>query len=131
MLYSPVLDSVAGVVLAYFLIVGIGNFITAIFVETIILWWKGWGVFSQALLTSFVMNLVSAVVGYLLTIFSAVNLNAGGFFLLFVLSVGIEGGIMWRMGRDRFEVLPIWRMALVVNVVSYILLAIGLGLLLN
>jgi succinate dehydrogenase/fumarate reductase cytochrome b subunit len=75
MLYSSVLDSVAGVVLAYFLIVGVMSFVIATFVEAVTLWVKGWGSFLRALLTSFIMNLASTLVGYLLATVSGSGLE--------------------------------------------------------
>lgn len=137
MAYSPPLDGAAGLVLAYFLLYGIVAFVVATFVESIILWRSGWGSSLDALLTSFIMNLASTIVGYILTSFffpnfaedAFVTIGDGVFFLLFLLlfflSLGLEGAIMWGMSRSRHQARKIWQMAIIANVVSYILIGIG------
>lgn len=137
MAYSPPLDGAAGLVLAYFFLYGIVAFVVATVVESIVLWRSGWGSFLNSLLTSFIMNLASTIVGYLLTAFFIPNfaedafdtMGNGVFFLLFLLlfflSLGLEGVIMLGMGRSRNPAGKIWQMALNANVISYILMGIA------
>lgn len=127
MAYSPPLDSVVGyVILFYVFSLGIVAFVAVTTVEFIVLWLMGWGSFLYSLLTSFVMNLASTIVGIMIGFFSFTDLTVGIFLLLFLISVGIEGAIMLIMNRSKHEMKGVWGLAFISNVLSYILLGTGI-----
>lgn len=95
-----------------------------IVVEAITLWGLKWGGFWRAWLDSFLMNLVSTVVGVpLLFGYATIFGDTLGvryvfaFALAFVISVAIEGGVLLVLRRRPNR--ETWRTALVANVVSY------------
>ncbi len=126
MTYSPPLDGAAGYLILFIFIYGIAAFVVATVVETLILWRLRWGTFLYSLLTSFLMNLASTVVGFMIANQFIIDLTAGIFLLLFIISVVLEGGIMLAMNQSRHEVEKVWRLAVISNVISYILLGIGI-----
>lgn len=126
MTYSPPLDGAAGYLILFIFIYGIAAFVVATVVETLILWRLRWGTFLYSLLTSFLMNLASTVVGFMIANQFIIDLTTGIFLLLFIISVVLEGGIMLAMNQSRHEVEKVWRLAVISNVISYILLGIGI-----
>jgi hypothetical protein len=128
MAYSPPLDSVVGILIALVVFYAVPAFLGVILVEIIVLWRLGWGSFLYSLITSFVINLASTLVGivmvYALDIYYF-TFEVGLFLLLFIISVVIEAIIMLGMNRSRHELKEVWRMALIANGITYILLGIG------
>jgi hypothetical protein len=137
MVYSPLLDSAVALLALVALIYGSIAFVVVIFVEILILWRLGWGSFLYSLLTSFIMNLASTFVGgWLIASFYEHILetyDSGGkyfmlFLLLFLISLVLEGGVMLAMDRSRHKKEKVWGIALIANVISYILLGIGFSI---
>lgn len=126
MIYSPFFDG--GIGIAFILLVLTGTltlvfFVVAVFLEAIVLRSLAWGSFRRSLLDSFLVNLTTTVLGVLI----------GGLIWLvfvydvpemivwligsYVISVGIEGIILWAMRRG-----PLRRallVALIANLASY------------
>ena len=128
MAYSPPLDGAVGLIIIYAFFLGIAAFLGVTIVENIILWRFGWGSFLHSLLTAFVMNLVSTIVGVVMAytlLFSVRNISVAIYLVLFSISVVIEGTIMLGMKRSKYEAGKVWQLAVIANVISYILLGIG------
>ena len=122
---SPVLDVIAP---ATALLAG-GTFfavfsLCTLLIETLALWLLKWGSFGRSLSASFVMNLASTIVGFVLV---ALSLNAPDFTALFsagfLLSVLIEGVILMLLKKGAAR--QNWIASLVANVASYGFLAIA------
>ena len=95
-------------------------------IEAVVLWLLKWGTFGRSLLSSFLMNLASTIVGILAIGLSVTGLsnNFLGFVIALLLSVLIEGGVLMLMKRGATR--ENWRAASIANVVSYALLGIFL-----
>lgn len=131
MAYSPPLDGAVALYLIigiFGVVVAIPAFLGVIFVETIILWRLGWGSVLRCLLTSFAMNLATTVVGIVMAFSSITDLTVDAFLQLFIISVGLEGLVMLGMKRPQHVMMEVWLVAFIANVISYILLAVGLVL---
>jgi hypothetical protein len=135
MAYSPPLDSAVALFMMVAPFIGIAVFFLATIVEILVLWGSGWGSFLYSLLTSFVVNLASTVIGVVITLYFADKDiapfgigNSGNFLLVFILlffvSLGLEGGIMLGMNRSQHKAQRVWELALHANFVSYIFLGI-------
>lgn len=112
-LFAALGAGVAGIVVGAILIV---------LVEGVILRFMGWGPFGRALLSAFLMNLVSALAGLL---YAPLVFQINGIVWVigaFILSVLIEGGVLaWhRKAPYRRALLPV----LVSNVVTYVPIAV-------
>jgi hypothetical protein len=91
-----------------------------------VLWLLKWDAFGRSLLSSFLMNLASTMLGILLIGLSLIGLlnDFLGFVISFMLSVLSEGGVLMLMKRDATR--ENWRVAIIANVISYSLLGIFL-----
>ncbi len=123
--YAPVWD-VAGPGLFAALGAGVAGIVVGsiliVLVEALILRFMGWGPFGRALLSAFLMNLVSGVVGVL---YAPLVFQINGIVWVigaFILSVLIEAGVLavHRKAPFRRAVLPV----LVSNVVTYVPIAV-------
>jgi hypothetical protein len=126
MFASPVFD-IAGpgtLLLAgglFFAVFSIGTLV----IESLALWLLKWGSFGRSLLASFLMNLASTIVGFILLAFSFYVGNFYTLFLVeFLLSVLIEGGVLMLLKRDAAR--QNWSASFVANVASYVFLAVAL-----
>jgi hypothetical protein len=141
----PVIADVAAgpIVLIFGLIVGGGLLLLLTLVEAVVLRLLRWGSFGRSVLDSLLMNMASALVGFVLSIFAG-NLwqtcgydpNRGGrwcewlispwvlLVLAWLLSELIEGGVLLLRGHHPPR--RTWLAALACNIVSYV----GFGLLL-
>jgi len=125
MTFSPPLDGAVGFFVFFAYAYGAVAFLGATIVEIIVLWRLGWGPFLDSVTTSFAMNMASTLVGLLMAFALNINLTFGIFLLMFIISIGIEGGILLGMNESRHGVKKVWRLAVIANVISYILLGIG------
>lgn len=124
MLYLPPLDGAAGFLILFFLVYGIVALLGVTIVETVVLLRLKWGSFLFSFVTSFVMNLASTIVGFWMAQALNTEITVGIFLMLFVISVFLEGGIMLLFNQSRHEVEKVWRLAVISNVISYILLGL-------
>jgi hypothetical protein len=112
-LFAALGAGAAGIVLGSLLIV---------FVEALVLRFMGWGPFGPALLTAFLMNLVSGLAGLL---YAPLVLQINGIVWVigaFILSVLIEGGVVALQRKVPYS-RALWPV-LVSNIVTYIPIAV-------
>ena len=113
-----------------FLLFGLAGFLVfsmIVFVlEAVVLWLLKWDTFGRSLLSSFLMNLASTILGVLLIGLLLTGLLNGflSFVLAFGLSVVIEGIVLMMIKRDLARENS--RVVTIANIASYALLAISL-----
>lgn len=113
-----------------FLLFGLAAFLVfsvIVFVlEAVLLWLLKWDTFGRSLLSSFLMNLTSTILGILLIGLLLTGLLNGflSFVIAFGLSILIEGIVLMMIKPDAAR--ENWRVAMIANVTSYILLGIFL-----
>ena len=93
--------------------------VIVVLLESLVLWRLGWGSFKRSLLASFVMNLVTSILGIGVVMFT-LPLGLWGFLIDFGLSVLVEGGILMLFKRGAAK--ENWLAALAANAVSYMLI---------
>jgi hypothetical protein len=126
MFASPVFDGIGpGIYLlvggVFFAVFSIGTLV----IESLALWLLKWASFGRSLLASFLMNLASTIVGFILLAFSFYVANFYTLFLVeFLLSVLIEGGVLMLMKKGAAR--QNWIASLVANAASYGFLAVAL-----
>jgi hypothetical protein len=99
-------------------VVGVLLAVGVVIIEAVVLTLFKWSRFWRALLASFVMNLVSTVVG-VFVIGLALTVGAPAWLLLtFVASVVLEGGVIFLMNRPKARIGLL--AVLVANVVTYL-----------
>jgi hypothetical protein len=113
-----------------FILFGLAAFLVfsaiVLVLEAVLLWLIRWDTFGRSLLSSFLMNLTSTVLGVLLIglLLTGLLNSFLGFTIAFVLSVLIEVIILMMIKRD--AVRENWRAAIIANFTSYTLLGIFL-----
>lgn len=126
MAYSPPLDGLVGVFIIFYFFLGIAAFVMVTFAEALALWLFAWGSFLHSLLTSFIMNLASTVVGIILAFAFETDLTVGIFLLLFAITLVIEGGVMLGMNDSRYGLEEVGMLAVIFNIISYVFLTVGI-----
>ncbi len=94
-----------------------------ILLEGLVLWRLKWGGLLRSLLASFVMNLVTSILGIGVVPFTT-QIGFWGVLIDFGLSILCEGAILMLFKRN--SVLENWRVALISNCVSYLLIILPL-----
>ena len=124
MLLYPNADVAVGPVLCLVPMFGVILFLIVVGLETAVLKLMGWGSTGRSLRDSFLMNLVSTIIGAILFIFLA-GLDSIYLPLLiaFILSVLIEGLILLPLNQTE-DKRQGWIISLVANIVSYALIFI-------
>ncbi len=120
---SPPPDMGAGVIIALLgFVIGVAVllFIGIVLLEAAILRQMDWPSTRAALLDSFLVNLVTTILGLILGFWDAVFLSPGMWVVLWVMSVVIEGVLLQIIKRQ--AVRKTWEACLVMNIVSYIVL---------
>lgn len=120
MFYSVPHDVVGPGVFLLFGLVAFLVFSTIVLVlEAVVLWLLKWDAFGRSLLSSFLMNLASTIVGVLAvgSLLSGWINNFLAFVLALLLSILIEGGVLMLMKRGTRR--ENWRAAVVANIASY------------
>ena len=101
---------------------GIVLLVVIVLLEAFVLRAMRWGNFRRALIASVLMNGVTTLLGFLMLNLLDLTGVLFGLLLGWVLSVGLEGGILISLNRGHAR--ANWLGALVANTASYILLAI-------
>jgi hypothetical protein len=127
------------------LALGIVVFLPILLIETLALWGLKWASFGRSLLDALLANLASAIFGLVFfTIFYSISFQCRRvptpdgqhsiqscdwtispilwFFVMVVLSVAIEGGVL--LLRKRHPARKTWASAIVANLASYLLLGL-------
>jgi hypothetical protein len=94
-------------------------FVLIVFIETVVLQLMRWGSFKSSLRASFYMNLVSTLFG-LAALFLITRWPVAGLLISWGLSILIEGLVLKRLART--ENMSVWRISVVANLASYLLL---------
>lgn len=121
----PFADLPAGMIFAWMVFYGLCTIVSVTLIEAIALRLLKWGFFWESLLDSFLINLGSSVAGYTLVIgrpgigiMFIADVVSHYFFLVFILTILIEGGILWLLRKRPLRKTA--STAVIVNVVSYI-----------
>jgi hypothetical protein len=95
-------------------------------VEAVVLWLLKWGTIGRSLLSAFLMNLASSIVGIMAVGLFAIAFDnvLPGYIVALLLSILIEGGVLMLMKRG--AVGENWRAAIIANLASYGLLGVYL-----
>lgn len=99
--------------------IGLLIFIPIVLVEAVVLWLFKWDTFWKSIIASLRMNLISGVIG--LVLFYWIPQSTPGLkelFLAFLLTLFIEVNVL--MAKKKVDILHLFKVILVANVISYI-----------
>jgi hypothetical protein len=127
MSYSPVFDDMA-VILGMYVLLGILAFIVATVAETFLLQVILKKPFSRLITISFEMNIVSAIIGFVLAYYVDLGITDNRPLLMFVTWIIVEWAYLSGLEANT-KPTNVWVIAIIINVITYGFLAIGLGFL--
>jgi hypothetical protein len=127
MSYSPAFDDMA-VILGMYVLLGILAFIVATVAETLLLQVMLKKPFSRLITISFEMNIVSAIIGFVLAYYVDLGITDTKPLLMFVTWIIVEWAYLSGLEAN-IKPTNVWVIAIIINVITYGFLAIGLGFL--
>ncbi|OGO17119.1 MAG: hypothetical protein A2Z14_13280 [Chloroflexi bacterium RBG_16_48_8] len=131
MILAPASDDYSVIVGYFILFFHFVAFVLVVLLEGVVLYKLKWNAFKRSLLDSFLVNLVTTIIGLILaSVFSFPFWDRFSYTLGMILSVAllwglsmlIEGGLLFVIGRKSLA--KAYRAAFFINISSYILLCI-------
>ncbi|HYC40921.1 MAG TPA: hypothetical protein VEB63_10605 [Chitinophagaceae bacterium] len=121
-----ILDEAAAPLINYQLWTGIGFMLAAILLEAGLMRWMKYALrFGKALLDSFLANIASLALGFLLirvgTLFT--TFTTGTLLLFYFITVAVETAVLYMLNRDKLFTRTLVT-AMIINLASYIVLVI-------
>ena len=120
MVYSPPFDGAIVFFIYFGIFFGICGFVVVTILELVTLYILAWGSFVFSMITSFIMNLISTIIGVFVVIGFDRGASVETFLIMFISSVVIEGLVMHIMKPSKIGVMDVWMLAAFCNVITYI-----------